>query len=113
MHSTPILNDTVDLHFKQSTITEILPVPKSNSVLSMSPESGQSEFWRPYSDHLARMAGFRRFWQIPASMSDYAEVRPFCAGIQQFWPEFDNFPPESGKPKFRRNCSNSGIYLEF
>jgi hypothetical protein len=43
-----LLNDTVDLHFKQLTITKILSVPKSDNIRAMSPESGHRR-WDPIS----------------------------------------------------------------
>jgi len=113
----PLLNDTVNLHFKQSTITEILPIPKSDSIRSMLPVSGQPRFWRPYSGRLAgssqkistKTVGSLPTGRILAVLADsgqYARVRPFCAGIRQFWTEF-------GQPRFQRNCSDSSIYLGF
>jgi hypothetical protein len=76
----PLLNDTVDLHFKQSTIIEILSVPKSDSIrimssesgnriLSLSPESGQPRFRRPYSGWLAGSGQ-----NIPARMASRPDL---------------------------------------
>jgi hypothetical protein len=92
----PLLNDTVDLHFKQSTIIEILPVPKSDSIRSILPESGNPRFRRSYSGHNipARTTGwpdlarkFRPTGRIPAVLADSGQY----VGIRQFWLESIHF----------------------
>jgi hypothetical protein len=98
-HSTPIKRHSgpslqaVD-HHRNLAGTEIRQHPIYVAGIRPSGQKGRIPAgWPDRSGQIrpdpCRLAGFRRFWQIPASI------------------------PESGQPKFRRNCSDSSLYLGF
>jgi hypothetical protein len=74
------------------------------------PDPGRTWPGRPVP---GRLAG--RIWPDPASLARPGQM----AGNRHFVPESGEtagirpLSPESGYPRFRRNCPDSGLYLEF
>jgi hypothetical protein len=87
-----------------------LPVLESDNIRLMSPESGDGI--RPPSPESGQLDSGDNLIEFWPDLAREVGSRPALAslpGSGKILP----LSPESGYPRFRRNCPDSGLYLEF